>query len=124
MNDNAKALVAALRSGNYKQAQQRLRSGNKYCCLGVACDLYAHSHPEARWRRLRDGWWFYPGSMYRKQSHLPPPVKEWVGFASSYGDFTPSASSPHASLIELNDDLATFPMIADIIESEPEGLFA
>ena len=35
----------ALESGNYKQARQRLRVGDSYCCLGVASDLY----PEGKW---------------------------------------------------------------------------
>ena len=33
--------VDALKSGEYKQGQSRLRNiENKYCCLGVACDIY------------------------------------------------------------------------------------
>lgn len=36
--------VAALRSGDYEQAQAVLRSyDDKYCCLGVLCDV---THPE------------------------------------------------------------------------------
>lgn len=30
----------ALRSGNYKQGQQRLRADDTYCCLGVLADVY------------------------------------------------------------------------------------
>lgn len=32
--------VSALRSGKYEQGKSRLRCGCKFCCLGVACDLY------------------------------------------------------------------------------------
>lgn len=32
--------VAALRSGNYKQAQYSLKDAKGFCCLGVLCDLY------------------------------------------------------------------------------------
>lgn len=32
--------ITALRSGKYEQGQKALRVGNKFCCLGVACDLY------------------------------------------------------------------------------------
>ena len=31
--------VAALRSGKYKQGQDYLCNGDKYCCLGVACAI-------------------------------------------------------------------------------------
>lgn len=31
--------VAALRSGKYTQAKEKLRSPDGFCCLGVACDL-------------------------------------------------------------------------------------
>jgi hypothetical protein len=30
---------AALRSGEYKQGRHGLRDGDRYCCLGVACDV-------------------------------------------------------------------------------------
>lgn len=29
--------IAALRSGQYKQAREALRDGDGYCCLGVLC---------------------------------------------------------------------------------------
>lgn len=33
--------VEALRSGEYKQGKYLLKKGDKFCCLGVACDLLA-----------------------------------------------------------------------------------
>lgn len=37
-----KQWVAALRSGKYQQTKGRLRTiDNRYCCLGVLCDLVA-----------------------------------------------------------------------------------
>lgn len=33
--------LAALRSGEFEQGQGYLRQGNKYCCLGVLCELTA-----------------------------------------------------------------------------------
>jgi hypothetical protein len=32
--------VFALRSGNYKQGRGWLREDDRFCCLGVLCDLY------------------------------------------------------------------------------------
>jgi hypothetical protein len=34
-----KKWVAALRSGEYQQGHKRLRTGDTYCCLGVACAI-------------------------------------------------------------------------------------
>ena len=39
LNENAKKLVAALRSGRYRQARTKLRKADRYCCLGVACEI-------------------------------------------------------------------------------------
>lgn len=34
-----KRWVKALRSGKYKKGTGQLRSGNRFCCLGVLCEL-------------------------------------------------------------------------------------
>ena len=36
---NIKLWVDALRSGKYQQARGALKTGDAYCCLGVACDI-------------------------------------------------------------------------------------
>lgn len=43
--------IAALRSGEYKQGNGRLRDGDKYCCLGVLCDVSG----AGRWQ---DDWYY------------------------------------------------------------------
>jgi hypothetical protein len=101
LNDNAKKWVAALRSGEYKQCQQRLTDGEGYCCLGVACAI----SPNAV-----DGW--------KEDCTLPWGVREWLGLATAWGD-----NNCNGSLSQLNDMGKTFAEIADLIESEPEGLF-
>lgn len=48
--------VEALRSGEYKQTQGRLRDSDSFCCLGVLCDLV---QPKG-WKRLggsESGYW-------------------------------------------------------------------
>lgn len=42
--------LEALRSGKYKQGRNLLRNGDKYCCLGVLCDIDG-----AEWKLLRPG---------------------------------------------------------------------
>jgi hypothetical protein len=31
--------IAALESGKYRKARNKLRNGNQFCCLGVLCDI-------------------------------------------------------------------------------------
>lgn len=48
-------LLAALRSGEYKQAQEYLHRGDGFCCLGVLCDLYRKEKGEGVWYPHIDG---------------------------------------------------------------------
>jgi hypothetical protein len=122
LNENAKKWVAALRSGEYRQAQQVLRKENKFCCLGVACDLYGKEHG-IEWKKVGDAYYFLDEKMV-----LPKSVKEWLGTLTS-GTFFEDKSVPekdryrHTQLSSKNDRDSSFAEIADIIESEPEGLF-
>ncbi len=43
MNDLQTKWLAALRDGSHEQGQQALRIDNKFCCLGVLCDVYDNS---------------------------------------------------------------------------------
>lgn len=116
MNENAKKWVAELRSGNYKQATGGLRKGDCFCCLGVACDLYAKEFSES----------WISGGTYQEfkgmEGILPEEVSAWLGLGNREGDFYDGEGS-HESLADLNDSGCTFSQIADIIESEPGDLF-
>lgn len=121
MNENAKKWVEALRSGEYKQARgalTRKRNGDvSHCCLGVACDLYAKENEldieEAK--RTSEGVVISYGGT---TGYLPERVREWLGLRDFCGAF-----DAINSLASRNDSGATFNEIANIIESEPEGLF-
>lgn len=52
---------------------------------------------------------------------FPDEVVSWVGMASDYGNFVGEAGSDN--LTTINDSGKTFKQIADIIESNPKGLF-
>jgi len=39
LNPVAQKWVKALRSGKYKQGRNRLRKKDRFCCLGVLCEL-------------------------------------------------------------------------------------
>ena len=100
LNKNAKEWVTALRSGKYPQGFGRLMKHGAFCCLGVAASICPDAEP---------GW--------VNRSLLPPEVQGWLNLGSWDGAFQ------HATLANLNDQENTFAEIADIIESEPEGLF-
>ena len=118
LNEHAQAWVEALRSGKYKQASGYLRrSEDSFCCLGVACDLYAQEHPEASWSEEGDVWNFFGNAAL-----LPDEVREWIGLAEEHGRF--EATDYYSTLTSLNDSGYAFDDIAYVIESEPAGLFA
>lgn len=142
MNENARAWVEALRSGQYAQtrgALQRLEVWDDlpagYCCLGVACDMYQQTVGDlsiSQEHEVREMGWNPAEGLYKTfneaGSSLPRAVLEWLGLDTTVGKYTlPAADDGDAelgSLATANDNGATFAEIADIIESEPEGLFA
>lgn len=132
MNDNAKALVAALRSGRYTQGKGRLTSitpegDHRDCCLGVACKLAVEAGViEAGTQdRFGLGEWgeikYDKGDGSHENAILPEPVRAWLGFRDAGGSFNDEGEG--RALSGLNDEGVSFDKIADLIESEPKGLF-
>lgn len=117
MNDNAKAWVAALRSGEFKQTNSCLRDGRGYCCLGVACELAVRAGVIQSYNSM-DG-------------ALPTEVEDWLGLRTMTGGYWPSGNLSRALTVDNDGGIhkgererqKTFAEIADIIESEPTGLF-
>ena len=69
--------VQALKSGHYVQRQGQLRdASNRFCCLGVLCNLHAMEHPEIACLEtnpsLYMGWY----------ATLPTEVRDWAGLRS------------------------------------------
>lgn len=119
--------VAALRSGKYQQTSNTLHDDVGYCCLGVLCDLYQQAHPSmAMWEKLEDlGWAITVGGSSERLA-LPPEVQEWTKLRTRRGNHSAWWEDEEyigLSLSYLNDTGTPFHMIADIIESAPEGLF-
>lgn len=118
-------LVDALRSGKYEQTTGKLRQGDSFCCLGVACDIselgkwrFYETSGETAYIFGRD---LTSGSF----GILPPPVAERLGFSSN-GDFASTGAviserGVAHCLYNLNDSLAwPFAQIADFIEERWE----
>ena len=116
--------VEALRSGKYAQVTGALKSmrGAGMCCLGVACDISGLGGWETDAFSSEPG--YLTETSYEKMK-LPLEVQEWLGLATFWGTFDdPTATSGTEELYQLNDSGTTFAEIADIIESEPDGLIA
>ncbi len=77
MNPSIKKLwVAALRSGDYEQGQNCLRANDRFCCLGVLCDLHEKKTGDGEW--LPEGY-RHTGDSHPDEIELPPAVAEWAG---------------------------------------------
>ena len=111
MNKEIKAKwVSALRSGDYVQGKGQLRRGNKFCCLGVLCNIHAQEHPESTWLEHRDT---YLGEI----GLLPNEVTKWIGGGCGITGRV-SIGGDYQSLVSHNDAGRTFLEIADAIESQ------
>jgi hypothetical protein len=112
LNKNAKKWVKALRSGKYKQGNLVLHNlkTDSFCCLGVACDLATKEGVFTSGITIMDD-----GAGVT----LPRAVQKWLRLSTTAGKFKSGQS-----LVGLNDkENFTFPQIATVIESEPQGLF-
>jgi hypothetical protein len=128
MNENAKAWVEALKSGEFEQNTGSLCSNEAYCCLGVATELYRRATGNGSWYPSRQGIMRFTTDEAAHGFQLLPEVKDWLGLYSEIGDYMLTLTQPGrasgTNLAEANDVLRlTFKQIADIIESEPPGLF-
>lgn len=120
--------LEALRSGEYKQGQSALRENDRFCCLGVLCNLHAEAHPEFAAKQKNSS--EYDGQL----GHLPVSVQKWSGLTSSDGHieelpFRVRASAAtgderevfrrgsFTSLTSMNDEGCNFRQIADVIEA-------
>lgn len=109
MNQEVKALwLNALRSGEYKQGHFWLRRNNdKFCCLGVLCDLHAKAHGKEWDDRAYLG----------VESAPPQEVLEWAGLPKSNPHvMIPSEDKTLAALNDYHE--YSFRQIADLIEAQ------
>ena len=120
----AERWVQALRSGQYQQGQHELHPDeNSYCCLGVLCDLYRVEQGKGEWTTTPNG---RLHGMFRAPNEditeietavIPEVVQKWAGMGSVEGNYC-----GELSLAGLNDEGATFPELADLIEKKWEVL--
>lgn len=124
MNERVKKIwLEALRSGEYKKGVGCLRDNqDRFCCLGVLCDLYANEHPD-------EGTWEDSGEITFRAFHvdgrystqvLPGSVVSWAGLE----DYNPGISPINVNgkqercIAGLNDCCDTFDEVIQIIEDQ------
>jgi hypothetical protein len=102
--------VDALRSGDYQQGRNYLRTDNGFCCLGVLCDLYGKEN-NVEWNLANNG---HNYEFQDMESYLPSSVRKWAGVEGC----NPHINDGESTLVRLNDSGSTFEQIADVIEEQ------
>lgn len=97
--------VAALTSGEYKQGSHALKDNDRYCCLGVLCDLYAKEKAIPSFD--------VDGVFLEERALLPKEVMAWAEIEDPAGLFVKNGEK--ANLTTLNDDGLPFERIAVLI---------
>lgn len=119
----AEKWVAALRSGEYKQGKEFLRTAtDEFCCLGVLCDLAVKNGVIISPRPRGEGRAYeYDGDSISGVSSRT--VRTWSGLRDFLGEFfKDELRTGKMSLARMNDNGKTFTEIADIIEKHYEEL--
>jgi hypothetical protein len=134
--------VAALRSGDYRQAKQELAkpvpvaadgtSELGYCCLGVLCELgVASGAPDITVLQMPEGRKAYTVGDNERWTVTPPPhLWQWAGAGETYDPKVSGTSTRtmlkqglvnQSTLMDANDGLGlSFDEIADLIENDPD----
>jgi len=113
--------VTALRSGKYKQGMGYLNKNNKFCCLGVLCEIAPANELQIH-KQLNLDYMTYSagGNKINKVGRFPPvAILKWANISLDYRTYIPELDK---KLWQLNDTGYTFDQIADIIEKYWEDL--
>lgn len=103
--------LKALESGKYAQGTHCLKADNKYCCLGIVCELAGLAH---------DGHQHFISHQGEHGVHLPDYLAEQYGFFTNYGEADGGLSD---SLVARNDGGSSFGEIATFIRANPKSVF-
>lgn len=114
LGPNQQRWLDALRSGEYEQGRDRLCIDNRYCCLGVAAELFQTSRTEIT-VDPRHNIKSYDGDHFFAPSY----VIAALGLRTNTG----SAFKSGVGLAGLNDRGVSFSEIAAHIEADPSNYF-
>ena len=123
--------VKALRSGKFKQTRDVLRRGDKFCCLGVACEIYRQETGKGKWVTSGEDsscQTFQATKTDGNDVAIPYKVCKWFGIKSPEGKIREKteneaqnkADGPYLS--SMNDKGKKFTTIARAIEANLETL--
>lgn len=110
--------VKALKSGEYKQGLGVLKFEDRFCCLGVLCDLYIKEHKEAKFNKRGV---FINNKVALTNTHLPSSVMKWADIEDENVTLNNEYRIKDVksdTLIQINDRGASFEEIANIIKIE------
>lgn len=119
--DIATKWVTKLRSGEYEQGRGYLCDGDKYCCLGVLCEMAVEEGIAAKVQTL-SGMGYVEGTSAPWQAVLGECVQNWAGLHGPTGKAVQMEDGQLQTVANLNDEGLTFAEIADIIELNAERL--
>ena len=127
--------LEGLESGLYPQSPSALHTPKGYCCLGVACDLYAEEKEDVSWYALENA----NGevecySILHNREVLPGDVRRWIGLeqhnptisletarevlAEDEQAYLCDGFRRDPSVAGLNDRGVPFPLIAEMLRRE------
>lgn len=115
--------IKELRETTKKQGKFALHNilEDSYCCLGIACEVAIANGVAVKKTDAGNS-----TEYDSRTGGLPESVRQWLGLDIDTGHFEKSLEIGDqliGSLVSLNDNTDwTFKQIADLIESEPEGL--
>ncbi len=131
--------VQSLRSGHYGQATNVLEcvDTGSFCCLGVACQLFAPENRQVRGNRIFYG--TYDPELEIDEiddTEAPKSVQHRLGLRAADGalatehlpedlvaEMRKTFPNGQISLAGLNDLGWTFEQIADLVETHPQAVF-
>jgi len=125
--------TTALRSGEYEQGRNYLASDGKFCCLGIACEIFADdaglikSVEPVEYKSVHTAFHFNGAStvlptkaiLYMEVANANPSIlfgNMGLDLDSQVGHGDPDRVNTGISLAELNDGGFTFSQIADVID--------
>jgi hypothetical protein len=119
--DIASKLIAALESGEFKHCPHRLHEGNRFCVIGVLCELYRRETGDGTWAPFDDEpgvYMFYGGDDFCPQrSGATESVERWAGLDSPTGLIEPEGGdwSEARSLADENDNAEDYSLAIEFL---------
>jgi len=110
-----KKWLEALESGEYQKGKDSLKTENKFCCLGVLCDIYIKETGKGKWKKLiAHAYSHFMEEEIEEATVLPESVMVWAELK----DNNPSINNDYHSITALNDASETFEDVIEAIKKE------